>query len=281
MFTSMTGFGRAMGSSSLGKLVVEIQSLNRKYLEILIALPKELSRFETELRKWVNDSIGRGQVTLRVFLLPDTKGGGLPSEDLLSHQRKAWVKLAQSIGCDARDVSLSFLLERLPPQIEFDEKDLLRSLEKCVKEALKGLIKMKQQEGKVLEREIHGHLQEFIKLIDAIQKRVPKARSAAQVKLTDQIREAMQQKELDERILQAIISFTDRSDISEELARLHSHCLQFQTIQQGRTLDFLIQEMGREVNTIGSKAADLSIAQSIVGCKSTLEKIREQIQNIE
>jgi uncharacterized protein (TIGR00255 family) len=141
---------------------------------------------------------------------------------------------------------------------------------------------MKKKEGQLLEKKIQSHLRDFLQLVVKIEKRAPLVREAAQKKLTATLRSLLEQEgALDERLVQAALSFSDRSDITEELARLQAHCSQFKTIKEGRTLDFLVQEMGREINTIGAKAADLANSHSVVAGKSALEKIKEQLQNIE
>jgi len=283
MHISMTGFGRAAHKSPLGLLSVEIQSLNRKFLDVSISLPKELSRFEVEIRKWAGETIGRGQVVVRVALSPEEGTLSLPPKKLMKSYKKALQDLAQSLDFDEKEITLSFLLKTAPPYgVQFDESELLAVLEKCVKEALKKLVMMKRREGRVLEKEIHKHLKLLQDLIDSIDKQAPVARNAAQKRLKEMLQDVLQEDgPLDERLVHAAISFSDRSDITEELARLRSHCVQFKTIKEGRTLDFLVQEMGREINTIGAKSADLKISHAVVSAKSELEKIKEQLQNIE
>ena len=283
MFVSMTGFGRAIYKSPLGRLTIEIQSLNRKFLDISLSVPKELSHFEMDVRKWVGEAVGRGQVSVRVSLTPDEGQSALPPKKLLASYKKSLVTLARAIDCDEKEITLPFLMKTMPPYaVDFDETELQAALEKGVKEALKKLTLMKRREGRHLEKEVHGRLKNLQDLIELIQKRAPLARSATQKRLIEMLREVLQAEgSLDERLTQAALSFADRSDITEELARLQSHCVQFRTMKEGRALDFLVQEMGREINTIGSKSSDLEITRSVVAGKSELEKIKEQLQNIE
>ena len=277
MFMSMTGFGRSIRTSSLGRLVVEIQSVNRKFLEIGVSLPKEMGRFETDVRKWVGESLRRGHVSVRISFIPDQEQVLLPSKEQLKAHRKAWTRLAREAGCKEEEVTLSFLVKTLPVySVELGEKESLNLLKNGVKEAMEKLMAMKEKEGSALEKEIVRHLQELKKLVVLIKKQAPFAREATQQRIRQQMQEP-----LDDRMIQAIVAYSDRSDITEELARLDSHCKQFRTIQEGRTLDFMVQEMAREINTVGSKSDDLAISHSVVAAKGVLEKIKEQLQNIE
>lgn len=290
---SMTGFGRALSDTKEGKLIVEIQSVNRKYLEVFVSIPKEYSRFEHEVRKWVSEQIGRGQVSVRIHFVPGLKSleTMLPDEQILLGLKKSWEKLAKKLKYKSDVIDLPFLLQQLPNQITgavAEEKEL-SSLEKCVGEALVSLVQMKKKEGKVLALDLMKRLSEMRKRAKEVAGLAPEATGRMQTKLKDRMRDALLQMtpELEERIFREVALFAEKIDVTEELTRLDSHFEQFAELLEpksksaGRKMDFIVQEIGREINTISSKSADAKIARIIVEMKSDLEKMREQIQNIE
>ena len=294
MLVSMTGFGRSVCEAPFGRLVAEIQSVNRKYLEIFISLPKEFNRFDPEIRKWVSESISRGQVSVRLFLTPSEEvlNQLMPDPALLKRLKKAWVKLARVCKTSEKEISLSFLLQHLPPlsqgELEGQEEEQLAALKECIQEALQGVVAMKRREGQSLAIDIGQRLIELERMLRSIEKLAPDSVAKQRQKLQERIREVLEPgAELDERILREVAFFAEKVDIAEEITRFHSHIGQFREILQskngpvGRKLDFLVQEIGREINTIGSKSADAAISRLIVEGKSELEKVREQIQNIE
>jgi uncharacterized protein (TIGR00255 family) len=282
MLISMTGFSRVLHNSSFGQFIVEIQSLNRKFLEITLSLPNEFSQFEPEIRRWVGTALRRGAVSLRILLVSDGEESMVPSVDLLKKQKDAWLEIARACDCSEEEVTLSFLYKTLPAQSrKIDEQESFTAVQSSVHEALEKLIAMKQKEGELLEKEIQNRLQELKKIVASIRDRAPQAREALQRKLKEQIESVLQEKTIEERLFLSIVAFSDRVDCTEELARLDAHYLQFQKIKEGRTLDFLIQEMGRELNTIGSKSSDLTISHLVVAAKSEVEKIKEQLHNVE
>jgi uncharacterized protein (TIGR00255 family) len=294
MLVSMTGFGRSVSEAPFGRIVVEIQSVNRKYLEISVSLPRELNRFDLEIRKWVGEVISRGQVTVRLFLSPseETLKSLLPDPALLKQMKKAWTQVAKACQLDAKDINLPFLLQHLPSVSQADLGDLdeehLGALKECISEALQGVLKMKRKEGQVLAIDMGQRLNELERLVRTIETHAPDAVAKQRQKLRERIQEVLAPgAELDERLMREIAFFAERVDIAEELTRFQSHVGQFREIlkekagQVGRKIEFLLQEMGREINTIGSKSADSTISRLIVDSKSELEKIREQIQNVE
>jgi uncharacterized protein (TIGR00255 family) len=294
MLVSMTGFGRSVRETPFGKLVVEIQSVNRKYLEVTVSLPKELNRFEMEIRKWVQENISRGQMSVRLYLSfnDEMLDQLLPDAALLKRLKKSWIKLAKASGNDPKSIDLPFLLQHFPPvsmiEIVGSEEEQLCALKDCVEEALQGVIGMKKCEGHAMAIDIGQRLNELERIIRSIEKAAPDAVARQRQKLKERIQEILiPGAELDERLMREIALFAERVDIAEEMTRFHSHIAQFREIlkvkntQVGRKLDFLVQEMGREINTIGSKSADAAISRLIVDGKSELEKMREQIQNIE
>lgn len=290
----MTGFGRAEVSTPLGRLVLEMQSLNRKYLDIAIQLPKELATFETEVRAWVGEELFRGQISLRYILFMDMKAeASLPDAAFLKKLKAGWMKIAGELGLDKKSVDLHFLSGQmqkyaLPLELK-DLKKYEKILHECTKKALSAMIAMKMQEGKMLAQDIEKRIASMVKKIDAIEKAAPSASSRLQKKMMEKIQDLFPiQPDNEERVLREIVIYAEKLDITEELVRFRTHVKQLMQLlkkQQeeaiGRKMDFIIQELMREVNTIGSKSADSEISVHVVDIKSELEKVREQIQNIE
>jgi len=290
MLSSMTGFGRAILDAPFGRLTVEIQSVNRKYLEVFVSLPKEFSRFEHEVRKWVGEAVSRGGISVRIFLIPtaDAVEGLLPDVEVLRGLKKGWEKLAKEAGFDPKAVDLPFVMQYLPSQTKQDaaSDDNLDSLNRCVGDALKAFIAMKHTEGKALSQDLAGRVKELERMIDEVEKSAPDATKKMRQKLLEKMEEVLKMgPEVEERLLREVALFAERVDVTEEITRFRSHAAQFKGLLKGgivgRKMDFLIQEMGREVNTVGSKAMEAKIAHLVVEMKSELEKIREQVQNIE
>ena len=290
MLSSMTGFGRAVFDAPFGKLTVEIQSVNRKFLEVFISLPKEFSRFEQEIRKWVGDVVSRGQVSVRIFLIPNVSAleGLLPDVHTLKSLKKGWEKISQELSLDPKEINLPFLMQHLPIQ---QRQDLARDedlpfLQRPVQEALQNLLKMKEIEGKALAQDLGGRLKELERMIEEVKKATPDATQKMRQKLIERMEEVLKASgDNEERLLREVAIFAERVDVAEEITRFHSHVAQFKGLLKessvGRKMDFLIQEMGREVNTIGSKSMEAKISHLVVDMKSELEKMREQVQNIE
>jgi uncharacterized protein (TIGR00255 family) len=296
MLFSMTGFGRAVFDAPFGRLIAEIQSVNRKYLEVFVSMPKEFGRFEHEVRKWVGEVLSRGQVSVRIFLIPTAAAIGnlLPEADFLRELKKGWERIALELRMDPKEIDLSFLMQYLPSQqkLELARDEDMPALHRCVDEALQGLLKMKKAEGKALTTDLEKRLKELERMINEIEALSPDSAKKMRQKLFEKMEEALQQMigkgtEAEERLLREVAIFAERVDVSEEITRFRSHLTQFQDLltpksgAAGRKMDFLIQEMGREVNTIGSKASESKISHLVVDMKSELEKMREQIQNIE
>jgi len=289
----MTGFGRAAQESAFGRISVEIQCVNRKYLEIATYLPKELIRYDMEIRKWIGEVIFRGQVNVRVFLAPseDALCQLLPDPMMLKRLKNAWTQIAKASGTNSRSIDLPFLLQNTPASMLQnlpDEENAFSALKQCLMEALKSVLEMRRKEGRALMTDVGKRLKEIDKMVHQIEEISPQTVAKQREKLRERVLEVLAPgAELDERLMRELALFADRVDISEEIARFHSHVDQFLGILKtasgsvGRKLDFLVQEIGREINTIGSKAAEAAITRLVVDAKSELEKIREQIQNIE
>ena len=293
MLSSMTGFGRAISDAPFGRVIAEIQSINRKFLDISVLLPREFGRFELEIRKWISERIARGQVSVRIHVIPNAASvvGLLPDPEILKNLKNGWEKLSQQVGLDAGSIDLSFLLLHSPVQqkaAQAADSDLA-PIEECLKEALSALIRMKFDEGAALTNDFYQRIDLLERYLQSIERFAPASVLRMKEKFHEKIKELGQPGGLDleDRIAREVLFYAERLDISEEIVRLRSHFSQFREICRaregsvGRKMDFLIQEIGREINTIGSKSADANISHLIVEMKSELEKIREQVQNIE
>ena len=291
---SMTGYGRGDSSIKGVQLAVEISSVNRRQVEVAVSLPNELDSLEADLRKIVLASVARGRVSGRVTLQrPSGKANRsiLINEAQAEAYKKALAKLADGMGL-RDDLSLETIL-RLPGVMEAGEDEvdpvaMLPTLKRALGQALGQLQDMRSKEGANLERDLAKRLASLRRITKRVAKRAPRVVEHHRTRLLERFAKAdIDVADADdERFLREVVYFTDRSDISEELTRLESHfdqvdgCL-ISNEPVGRKLDFLAQEMFREVNTIGSKANDSEISQEVVTLKTELEKIREQVQNVE
>ncbi|HEY4254749.1 MAG TPA: YicC/YloC family endoribonuclease [Chlamydiales bacterium] len=285
---SMTGFGRATDSASRGQIVVEIQSVNRKQLEIHFVLPKRYSSIENDLRKQITETVSRGSVSVRVTL--QGKAGALleqlPDVKALKALKKGWEAIALELGFSKQEISLSFLAEKYSPETAVSplEKQESMLLQKCLSKALQNFRAMQQKEGAALAKDIQTRLDLIAKHTDAIEKASPNAVQTMRHTLKKRLEDLLgSSAPLDERLGREIALYAEKLDISEELTRLRSHLDQFQSkeMNSGRKMEFLLQELGREINTIGSKSMDVKISHRVVEVKGEIEKIREQVQNIE
>lgn len=290
---SMTGFGRGEVTFPLGKLVLEVTAINRKYLDLSVQLPKEMVSFEPELRNLVQKKIHRGQLILRYTFYPKSSALSLlPDPDLLKDLKSEWEKRAKLLGYKKESVDLHFLsmqLQRNSNSVEWAEaKSFEKPLTQVSEKAIDALIEMKVKEGKVLGQDILKRLQTLEKFLSLIEKRTPVATERLKEKLTQRIEELVPTlSDNEERVIREVMIYAEKMDITEEIVRFRSHLKQFFSLLKkpeetaGRKMDFLIQELMREINTMGAKASDAEITSSVVNVKTELEKVREQIQNIE
>ena len=291
MLYSMTGFGRSEILINLGRVIVEIQSVNRKHFEMQVMIPKEFFKFEHDLRACVSEKVHRGQFVLRMQLVPTSESiaASLPDVEMLRGLQKSWVRIAQELGMDPKQIDLKFLQEYMPAVVRSDclaEHDLYL-LKTAVLQAVDHLLNMREKEGKALAEDVSQRL-------SLIEQKVKEIESHS-FDLSDRLRMKLQEKMkslwpsdalIDDRIFKEIALYAEKADIAEELTRLKSHFSQFVDCicgkgPQGRKMDFVLQEISREVNTIGSKSSESKISYLVVEIKTEIEKIREQIQNIE
>lgn len=294
---SMTAFGRAEVFSTVGRFLVEIQSVNRRHLEIQCSLPRQLNRFEIEMRKWIESKIGRGQVSLTLFWRSEEKESlvAVPNLALVKALKGAWKKIAEEISAP-QELPLPLLMQQKDLiffEEEIKEESLYQeTLKTAVFNALDQAIRMKEKEGKALAIDLLYRISQIEDTIEKIAVAAPNASSKYREKLRNRLEELFTgQSDNEDKVLREVALFSEKIDITEEIVRLKSHLKQFMEIvktpstgnteTKGKTLEFLVQEMHREVNTIGSKSTELSISQWVIYLKSEIEKIREQVQNIE
>lgn len=294
MLKSMTAYGSARISTSIGQFYVEIQSVNRKFLEMNIQLPRELSRFESDVRKLLTENIGRGNITFRLNMtLKDaTPISVVPNLSLARQLKQAWDEVATATGVEKEQgFSLGMIAEELGVltyNIDIkDPNEYLKAIQDATKAALNDFIAMKIREGKELHNDIVQRLNTIEQLIGKIELKAPDATEKYRKKLTERLEELLTGSEEDkERITREICLFADKVDITEEITRFRSHIKQFRLFLDleegnGKKIEFLLQEFVREINTIASKSSDAEVSHLAVDIKCDLERIREQIQNIE
>jgi uncharacterized protein (TIGR00255 family) len=291
---SMTGYGRGESSQAGLKVTTEISSVNRKQAEINVYLPRELEALELQVRDEVNKRIARGRLTVKVALHAG-EGYYADKVQLNVPLAKAYARELARLGRElkiADTVTLELLLRapgvlRTEDEIS-DSENVWPTLQKSVALALDALVRMRLREGTHLAADLRARTKKMQESVEEIRTRVPGMVKRYQEQLRQRIKNAGLEMPAndDERLLKEVIYFADRSDISEELTRLESHFKQFTDSVKseepiGRTLDFLAQEMNREINTIGSKTTDSLISREVVQLKTELEKVREQVQNVE
>ncbi|MBL9137007.1 MAG: YicC family protein [Verrucomicrobiales bacterium] len=290
----MTGYGYGECSHDGGKLTVEISSVNRKQAEVSVSLPRDWEVLEARVREEVLRRLSRGRVTIRVTLhaAEERRAARVKvNRGLAAAYAREFAELARELKIDA-PVSLDTILKS-PGVLEGDDdsedaETVWPSLASALAGALDQLIRAREQEGAHLAADLTGRLELMRRGTAAVRQRAPEVAAQYRRQLQERIAAAglTLTAEDQERVTKEVVLFADRSDITEELTRLESHYAQFQgclASQEpvGRTLDFLAQEMNREVNTIGSKANDAAIASQVVQLKAELERIREQSQNLE
>lgn len=292
MVKSMTGFGRCRESVGTLDILCEIKSVNSRYLDTNIKLPRACGALEDCVKQTISKRVSRGKVDIYISvesIAGDDSGLAVNEQFLATYVALLRdIRERYSLGGDVTIQTVAaqndvFTRTKPDTDTELIKNELLPVLEK----ALCAFDSMRKAEGEKLYDDVLGHLALLESIRERIALRAPESVREANEKMKSRVRELLDGADYDEaRLLTECAIFADRADISEELARLGSHFSQFRNIVAenvpvGRKLDFLVQEMNREVNTIGSKASDGEIARLVIEAKSTVEKIREQIQNIE
>jgi uncharacterized protein (TIGR00255 family) len=293
MIKSMTGYGRYEGFLNDIKLTVEIKTVNHRYCELSVRLPRQLMLYEDRIKRQIQEKVHRGRIDVFISFHSDTLAKRKVKLDL--ELAEAYLSSIQELK-DRLHVAGELTVHDLLTledlfQVEEDETDVEQfnvPLLTAVMKATDQLLEMRVIEGKALKEDLSYRVLTIRETVNRISEYAPKVKDQYEKRLETRIKEFLQQRaELDEaRLLNEVAVFAEKSNIDEELIRLASHCDQITGILTldepvGRKLDFLIQEMNREVNTIGSKANDIDISQYVVELKSTIEKMREQVQNIE
>lgn len=292
MIKSMTGFGRYETAENNRKFTVEIKSVNHRYLDVNIKMPKKLSYFESSIRAELKNYISRGKVD--VFITYEDFGENNSSvrynKELAGEYLKYLRQMAEEFGLDD-DVRVS-TLSRYPDVFTMeeqteDEEALWRELKNAIDGAAQMFVKARIEEGGYLRDDLLEKLDGMFKLVGYIEERSPEIVSEYRKRLEGRVRELLEDKNVDEaKLLTEVTIFADKVCVDEEIVRLKSHiATTAETLKEGgsigRKLDFLAQEMNREANTILSKSNDLEVSNCGIELKTTIEKVREQIQNIE
>lgn len=289
----MTGYGRGEANRDGCKVTVEISAVNRRQAEVALRLPPELEPLEPRIREEINRRVARGRLQVRLSL-HRSAGRWAAAVRLNRPLAKAYARALDRLARELRldePVSLQALL-RIPGVVQSADADadpetFWPPVEAALEKALAGLDRMRQREGAHLAKDLKTRVAGLRRLADDIARQSPGVAERYREQLLARIRQAkIELAPDDDRLLKEVVLFADRSDVTEELTRLQSHFQQFDDCLKsaepvGRTLDFLAQEMNREVNTIGSKANDSRICQAVVRMKAELEKVREQVQNVE
>ncbi len=292
MIKSMTGFGRCEVSENNRKFTVEMKSVNHRYLDVNIKMPKKLNFFEASIRNELKHYISRGKVD--VFITYEDYSENNTSvrynKDIAATYLQHLNQMAEDFKLD-HDIRVS-TLSRYPEvfvmeEQNIDEDELWKELQKAISGAAQGFVNTRVVEGEHLKEDLFGKLDGMLEKVDYITERSPEIVEEYRNKLTEKVRELLSDTKLEEsRILTEVVMFADKVCVDEELVRLRSHIettkntlLAGGTI--GRKLDFIAQELNREANTILSKASAIDVSNCAIDLKTEIEKVREQIQNIE
>ena len=293
MIRSMTGFGRGFYSTTEREYTVEIKSVNHRYADVNIKLPYVLSFAEEKIKKKILDKIERGKIDVSItFVNNSDLGKKITINKSLAKTYIEELRKLQEENNIIDDIS-TMKISRLPDVLNIQQDDnsdiLWEELDKALEEAINSLVVAKEKEGNKLAEDLLNRLNIIEENILKVSEYSTGLIEQYVVKLKDRIKEMLQTDIVDEaRILQEVVLYADKSSIEEEITRLKSHVAQFRELLQsesikktGKRLDFIIQEMNREINTIGSKSNCLEITNLVIDLKTELEDVREQVQNIE
>ena len=288
---SMTGFGKAEITKNDYHVSVEMKSVNHRFLDLSLKMPKALGAFEDGIKKTISKLVARGH--LDVYMSFENKGAGAYNveinEALAARYAECAEELAAKLGL-ASDVGVAFIMKQpdvVSVKVEEAGDALGEAVLECVALAAKGLDAMRTEEGAALRADFVAKLNAVSDLTEKVALRAPEVAKTYAEKLKARIKDYLGEVEPDEtRLLTEVALFTDRSSVDEEITRLRAHVEHFHAIiaekvPVGRKLDFLVQEMNRECNTIGSKANDKVITDYVLSLKTEVEKLREQVQNVE
>lgn len=294
MLISMTGFGEARRQVGVLTIGVEVRAINNRHFKLSLRASEGYGAIESEVEAITRESVRRGtvQLNLRVERPLNVDDYRINTEVLENYRRQLEAYTSRGEWNDPDDMRM---LLALPGAIDehargdLDPRDDWPAIESVLREALASLATMRAQEGKALAADLTANSRQIVQHLEAVARRAPQVTQSYQSRLTNRVQQALSELNVSVEpadLLREIALFADRSDISEEIVRLRSHLQQFDSAiasseSAGRKLEFIVQEMGREVNTIGSKANDSEISHLVVEMKTALERIREQIQNVE
>lgn len=292
MIKSMTGFGRSEVSENNRKFTVEMKSVNHRYLDVNIKMPKKLNFFEAAIRTLLKDYLQRGKVDIFITYEDYTENNVSIkyNRDIAAEYLNYLSQMAEEFSLD-NDIRVS-ALSRYPEvfsmeELAIDEEEIWKSLEKALRGAAESFVKTRIQEGENLSRDLVDKLDGMLKLLAFVEEKSPQLIAEYKQRLEEKVKELLGEARVDEnRLLMEVTIFADKVCVDEEIVRLKSH---IETTKAtllaggsiGRKLDFIAQEMNREANTILSKANDLEISNCAIELKTEIEKVREQIQNLE
>ena len=291
MIKSMTGYGKSNMSKNLREYQVEIKSVNHRYLDVSVKMPRSLSYLEEEIKKAVSSKLTRGKVDVFITF----NNNSLEGRDIKINTEIArmYIKelkdLAESEGiiADIPVTEISKLPDVLTIQNNQDDETIKSELLEVTNKAIENLVEMRKVEGEKIAQDLLVRIQDIEEKVKKISSLSTGLIEEYVVKLNTRIKDLLQDQEIDEaRLAQEVVIYADKCSIEEEVTRLNSHIYQFRELlnsneAMGKKLDFMIQEMNRETNTIGSKANNLEITNEVINMKTQLENIREQVQNIE
>lgn len=289
---SMTGYGSAKGSVEGQEITVELKSVNNRYLDCSVRLPRNFLFAEDTVKQAVSAGVSRGKVDVFVSAQASQDSGTVVSvnEELARGYRDAVARIAETLGLECG--LNAFSLARFPDVLtverrELDKDKAAAALSEITAKAVEEFNAMREREGERLRRDMLGKLGTIEGLVSVVEERSPQTVKEYRERLEARLRDILADRSLDEqRVITEAAIFADRTAVDEETVRLRSHIAQFRTMLEegspiGRKMDFLVQEFNRESNTIGSKCSDASLAKVVVDLKSEIEKIREQLQNVE
>ncbi|MCX5850251.1 MAG: YicC family protein [Deltaproteobacteria bacterium] len=292
MIKSMTGYGRVETVQEGRNIIVEAKSVNHRFLEIFLRTPSALFPLEAEFKKRISERFKRGRI--EVFIRLEGEGADASKVNLNLEIARNYFDVLSRLK-EEFNLQSSITLKTLagfrdifnsPAEVQLSP-EFLNQVEKTFLESLSMLSNMRQEEGLAMFQDMEMRLKAITGILENIKSRAPQVVVEYQKRLSERIKELTDTYSLDEaRLAQEVAFMAERTDITEEIVRMHSHIGQFGTLLQsegteGRKIDFLLQEMNREINTIGSKSSDVEITRQVIEVKSELGKLREQAQNIE
>lgn len=293
MLKSMTGFGRAKYQVEGREYIVEIKSVNYKYSDVSVRLPKNISYLEEFIKKEVLKNVSRGKIDVNITFNNCSSLGKNVSvnNEIAEMYIKSLRRLVEDYGVkdDITAVNVSKMPDVLEIKSEDDEEQIKSEISIPLKEAINNFMEMKQKEGNELAKDMQARIKDILNKVEKVSELSTGLIEDYVVKLEARIKEILKSNEVDkQRLEQEVVIYADKCSIAEEVTRLKSHIEQFESlinekeyITIGKKLDFIIQEMNRETNTIGSKANCLEITNEVINIKTEIENIREQVQNIE